>query len=67
MATLSNKSLPCRIPIGAKVLSKKIGKRDEFVGTVTEYFGDNYHVRDDQGRGWLRSPREIKLIDGDAA
>ena len=47
---------------GDTVKSVAVGKRSEFVGTVTYVGKTYYHVRDDDGYYWHRDASELKHI-----
>jgi len=52
---------------GDRVRSIQIGKRGEFVGTVT-YVGKGYfHIRDDEGAYWHRTYDELSPAMVEAA
>lgn len=65
MATLSTKSRDegNKLPIGATVLSKRVGTKGGFTGTITAYWGAHYIVTDHNGKGWHRDRDELTLLN----
>lgn len=46
--------------VGDWVRSKKVGAHPPFVGQIKEKLGDDFVLRDDERRRWLRTAAELQ-------